>query len=156
MRWRKMMWRFAARTAIILKSGAKKMNQFSFTAKTKTAGNELDKCVNKSFNYPRDISNMTREEQRDFYRGKGHQEHTKWIESKCYIEEISKIWEQQSMRFCPKWGFGGRKDEKWTRITWEKWKNLFCYFWNDLIDKERKIEHNYIKTRIKNYIMKII
>ena len=97
-----------------------------------------------SFNYPRDICNLTKKESRYINSGKGHQEHIKWIESKNYIEEISKIWDQQNMRFCPNWGTGGRKDDKWTHIIWSNWKSMFCYVWEALINKDKKFEHNSI------------
>ena len=67
--------------------------------------------------------------------GKGHQDHIKWIESKSYIEEITKIWEKQNKRFCPNCGYGGRKNASWTHITWEKCNIIFCYYWEASINK---------------------
>ena len=66
--------------------------------------------------------------------GKEYQEHIIWIKSKSYIKEITNIWEQQRMRYCPNWGNGGRKDEKWTHITCNKCKHMFCYFWGLSLD----------------------
>ena len=94
------------------------------------------------------ICNLTKEEREYMNSGKGHQEHIKWIESKCYINEISKIWDQQNLRFCPKWGTGGRKDDQWTHITWSKCNIMFCYVWWALINKNNKFAHNDIDKKL--------
>ena len=95
-----------------------------------------------NFNYPRDICNLTEEEREYINSGNGLQKHIKWIESMSSVEEITKIWEQQSMRYCPKWGTGGRKDEKWTHIACKKCKNMFCYFWGLSSDQADKSNSN--------------
>ena len=100
------------------------------------------------FNYPSDMDKLMNEEREYIYSGVGHQEHFKWIKYKSYVEEISKIWERQNKRYCPNWGKGGRKDYKWTHITWKKCDSMFCYVWEALINKDNKFEHNDIDLYI--------
>ena len=81
----------------------------------------------------------------------GPGEHYNWAKYMGYVQDITNILENRNNRFCPKCGFGGRKDGKCTQITWDKWNNKFWYFWGVSWDETDKSDphgslygHNHI------------
>ena len=92
-----------------------------------------------TFKYPRDACNMTPEEEKDMVSKDGVNSHIYWIDYIDQVQEIIQILEKEDKRYCPKWGYNGRKDSAWTHITCNKWSQVFCYVWgiaNEKLNKE--------------------
>ena len=75
-------------------------------------------------------------------RGEGQQRHIHWLEYKQYVNKIIDIWDEQSKRYCPKCGHGGRKDNNSTQITCDNCGEEFCYFWEKSFSRVNKPNHN--------------
>ena len=98
---------------------------------------------NDSFNYPRNLWSLTKQEREALNRGEGQQAHIIWAEYKQYVDKINSIWENQNQRICPEWGDGGRKDGNCTNVVCAR-GHPFCYFWGISFKNINKSNHNNI------------